>query len=129
MYHKKCMENYLRQYKIDVQILLDTDKDNDNDLSSDNDLEKGLFNDIMSSFELEKRGYTVTNIRNILNKKLQAEQSLSNQANQSLSSANKVLYTQGQNSYKIPSKEFVFSTTADCKPSRSPKMNSFKNIS
>ena len=72
------MENYLRQYKIDVQILLDTDKDNDNDLSSDNDLEKGLFNDIMSSFELEKRGYTVTNIRNILNKKLQAEQSLSN---------------------------------------------------
>lgn len=78
MYHKKCMENYLRQYKIDVQILLDTDKDNDNDLSSDNDLEKGLFNDIMSSFELEKRGYTVTNIRNILNKKLQAEQSLSN---------------------------------------------------
>lgn len=72
------MENYLRQYKIDVQILLDTDKDNDNDLSSDNDLEKGLFNDIMSSFELEKRGYTVTNIRDILNKKLQAEQSLSN---------------------------------------------------
>ena len=72
------MENYLRQYKIDVQILLDTDKDNDNDLSSDNDLEKGLFNDIMSSFELEKRGYTVTNIRDILNKKLQAEESLSN---------------------------------------------------
>ena len=72
------MENYLRQYKIDVPILLDTDKDNDNDLSSDNDLEKGLFNDIMSSFELEKRGYTVTNIRDILNKKLQAEQSLSN---------------------------------------------------
>ena len=72
------MENYLRQYKIDVQILLDTDQDNDNDLSGDNDLEKGLFNDIMSSFELEKRGYTVTNIRDILNKKLQAEQSLSN---------------------------------------------------
>ena len=72
------MENYLRQYKRDVQILLDTDKDNDNDLSSDNDLQKGLFNDIMSSFELEKRGYAVTNIRDILNKKLQAEQSLSN---------------------------------------------------
>ena len=33
-----------------------------------------------------------------------------------------MLYTQGQNSYKIPSKEFVFSTTADCKPSRSPKI-------
>lgn len=58
--------------------MLDTDKDNDNDLSSDNDLQKGLFNDIMSSFELEKRGYAVTNIWDILNKKLQAEQSLSN---------------------------------------------------
>ena len=78
---------------------------------------------------MEMRGYTVTNIRDILNKKLQAEQSLSNYADQSLSSANKVLCTHGQNSYKIPSKEFVFSTTADCKPSRSPKMNSFNNIS
>ena len=58
--------------------MLDTDKDNDNDLSSYNDLQKSLFNDIMSSFELEMRGYTVTNIRDILNKKLQAEQSLSN---------------------------------------------------
>lgn len=78
MYHKKCMENSLSQHKRDVQILLDTDKDNDNDLSSYNDLQKSLFNDIMSSFELEMRGYTVTNIRDILNKKLQAEQSLSN---------------------------------------------------
>ena len=72
------MENSLSQHKRDVQILLDTDKDNDNDLSSYNDLQKSLFNDIMSSFELEMRGYTVTNIRDILNKKLQAEQSLSN---------------------------------------------------
>ena len=32
-------------------LLLDTDKDNDNDLSSYNDLQKSLFNDIMSSFE------------------------------------------------------------------------------
>lgn len=36
---------------IKEMLLLDTDKDNDNDLSSYNDLQKSLFNDIMSSFE------------------------------------------------------------------------------
>ena len=29
---------------------------------------------------------------------------------------------------KIPSKEFLFSAAADCKPSTSPKMSLFKNI-
>ena len=36
MYQKKCIESYLSQFKRDVHILLDTDKDKDNDLSSDN---------------------------------------------------------------------------------------------
>ena len=63
MYHKKCMESYLSQFKRDVQILLDVDKDNDNDLSSDNDLQKSLLNHIMSLLELETSGYAVTDVR------------------------------------------------------------------
>ena len=58
----------MSQFKRDVQILLDADKDNDNDLSSDNDLEKSLLNYIISSLELETRGYAVTDVRDMLNK-------------------------------------------------------------
>ena len=62
MYHKNGMESYSSQFKRDVQILLDADEDNDNDLSNDNDLQISLLNDIMSSLELETRGYAVTDV-------------------------------------------------------------------
>lgn len=42
MHRKKGMESYLSQFKRDVQLLLDADRDNDNDLSSHNDLQKKL---------------------------------------------------------------------------------------
>ena len=42
MFHKKCTKSYLSQFKRDVQILLDDGKDKDNDLSSDNGLQRIL---------------------------------------------------------------------------------------
>ena len=54
-----------------LKYLLDADNDNNNDLSSDNDLQKSPLSDTMSSFELETRSYTGTDLRDMLNKKLQ----------------------------------------------------------
>lgn len=42
MFHKKCIKSYLSQFKRDVQILLGAGKDKDNDLSSDNGLQRIL---------------------------------------------------------------------------------------
>ena len=54
-----------------LRYLLDADNDNNNDLSSDNDLQKSPLSDTMSPFELETRSYTQTDLRDMLNKKLQ----------------------------------------------------------
>ena len=47
-YHKKCMDSYLSKFKRDGQILLDADKGNDNYLSTNNDLQKSVLNNIGS---------------------------------------------------------------------------------
>lgn len=47
-YHKKCMDSYLSQFKRDGQILLDADKGNNNYLSTNNDLQKSVLNNIGS---------------------------------------------------------------------------------
>ena len=43
------MESYLSQSKRGVQILLDDNKDNNDDLFGDNDLQKSLFSMILCS--------------------------------------------------------------------------------
>lgn len=69
MFHKKCIKSYLSQFKRDVQILLGAGKDEDNDLSSDNGLQRilSIRLDNMPSLKLETRGYPVTDVpRNML---------------------------------------------------------------
>ena len=51
-----CTTKSVWRVRRGVQILLDADKDIDNGLSSDNDLQKSLLDDIVSSLELEIRG-------------------------------------------------------------------------
>lgn len=50
--------------------MLDADRDNDNDLSSHNDLQKSLLNDNISSLELETSGDAVADVRDMLDNKL-----------------------------------------------------------
>lgn len=51
-----CTTKSVWRVRRGVQILLDADKDIDNGLSSDNDLQKSLLDDTVSSLELAIRG-------------------------------------------------------------------------
>ena len=73
MCYRKCRKSYLSQFKRDVQVFLDADKNNDNDFFSENDLQKSLLDNMMSLLKLETSYYAVINVRDILNKKLQAK--------------------------------------------------------
>ena len=68
MYHKWCMEGYLLQFKRNVETIVNFQKEEKN-------IDKGhlqvAFKGVLSSLDLETRGYALFDIRDMLNQRLQ----------------------------------------------------------
>ena len=65
VYHKNCMTNYLVKFHRDVSDLLD-----ENDEQCNDDTVNVYFVEMIKTLELEKRGYAVSDCRDVLNTQL-----------------------------------------------------------
>ena len=65
MYHKNCMTNYIVKFQRDINELMD-----DKDDQCDDENMKAFFVEMLETLELKKRGYAVSDCRDVLKNKL-----------------------------------------------------------
>ena len=68
MYHKSCMEEYLLQFKRNVEAIVSFQEEKKN---IDKVHLQVAFKDVLSSLDLETRGYALSDIRDMLTQRLQ----------------------------------------------------------
>ena len=66
MYHKKCMNKYIKQFQRDVEKLMEVDFDNE----GNEDVVIKEFNELVSTLDIKTTGYAVSDVRDMLNMKL-----------------------------------------------------------
>ena len=65
MYHKTCLDLYFYKFRKDIENILSYEDDEINEQM------ETIFNDVVASLELELHGYALSDIRDIMNERLQ----------------------------------------------------------
>ena len=69
MYHKSCMESYLLKFRRDIEVIVQFQ--DDEDITDSVEL-KATFKDVIASLDLDTSGYALSDIREMLEKRLQS---------------------------------------------------------